>query len=342
MRTTQRAGFAGAVINGCELCQVLRGMLGWSLRSLWTRTCEEYLTKMSLTPEQKACINKYLRTGNVDHFLCPWLGGLVSGGAAQHKALRQALVVEVTKRTKRKSLPDMPEMDLIAFTRKKIEPMVSGLFPAIERERILQVLQNSVVFLTPKTFASVLTELPYDSTAWTLANLYLLSAGADLLAEDAPRIVGLSSETTCFVSLDYFHNDDKFADFIVHEAAHVFHNSKRERLGLPFTRRREFLLDIDFHQRETFAYACEAYSRILELGKNQKERIALLAEMEDEYSLTVDEVDKEKYVQALRAAVNARNGWKQILEVCAPEPMPSMKEFNRRLIEEFMAKRNSQ
>lgn len=297
---------------------------------------------MKLTPEQTACIKKYLRTGDVDLYRCPWPGGILSGGAAQKEALRNALVTEVKSRTKNRKLPKVPEIDLVAFTRKKVEPMVNGLFPNVERECVLQVLEKSVIFLTPTTFESVLTGMQYDSTAWTLANLYLLSAGADLLGDEADEIVGLSSETTCFVSLDYFHQEDKFADFIVHEAAHIFHNSKRERIGLPFTRRREYLLDIDFHQRETFAYACEAYSRILELGRNQKERMALLSEMEDEYSIVVDKVDNEKYTQALRAAVSARNGWKQILAVCAPKPMPSMKEFNRRMVEEYMAKRKSE
>lgn len=296
----------------------------------------------TLTPEQAETVNRYVQTGDVDLYHCPWPGGVVTGGPAQHKALREALVAEVWQRTKGKELPDMPTVDLVAYTRKKVEPMVNGLFPGTEREIVLQVLEKSVVFLTPNTFEFVLTNVQYDSTAWDLANLYLLSAGADLLADHAVRIVGLSEETTCYVSLEYFHHDDKFADFIVHEAAHIFHNSKRERIGLPSTRRREFLLEIDFHQRETFAYACEAYSRILELGKNQKERMALLAEMEDEYTISVDKVDNEKYERAMRAAVEARNGWKQILSICAPKPMPTMKEFNRRLVEDYMARRNSE
>jgi hypothetical protein len=38
-------------------------------------------------------------------------------------------------------------------------------------------------------------------------------------------------------------------------------------MGLPYTRRREWPLELAFAKRETFAYACEAYSRILELGR---------------------------------------------------------------------------
>ncbi len=54
-------------------------------------------------------------------------------------------------------------------------------------------------------------------------NLYLASIGADLLGEDAPRVVGVSEETTCYVSPEYFTEDDPLCDFIVHEAAHIFH-----------------------------------------------------------------------------------------------------------------------
>jgi hypothetical protein len=66
--------------------------------------------------------------------------------------------------------------------------------------------------------------------------------------------------------MDYFQTEEPLADFIVHEVAHIFHNCKRKRIGLPFPRRREWLLEIDFAKRETFACACEAYSRLLEVG----------------------------------------------------------------------------
>ena len=44
---------------------------------------------------------------------------------------------------------------------------------------------------------------------------------------------------------------------------------------MPFTRRRAWLLDITFEHRETFAYACEAFARIVERGRGPKERIVL-------------------------------------------------------------------
>lgn len=79
----------------------------------------------------------------------------------------------------------------------------------------------------PPIWYEVLRTTPYRSTAWTLANLYLLSAEAEPLSHQAPPIVGYSEGTTCFVSMDYFRSDEALSDFIVHEAAHVFHNCKR-------------------------------------------------------------------------------------------------------------------
>lgn len=48
-----------------------------------------------------------------------------------------------------------------------------------------------------------------------------------------------SEETTCYVSVEYFRDHDPCADYVVHEAAHIFHNCKRATVGLPETRRRE-------------------------------------------------------------------------------------------------------
>ena len=116
--------------------------------------------------------------------------------------------------------------------------MVCGLFPRAEHDVVLAMLAKSVVFLTPENIETVLLEESFNHSAWTLANLYLAGLGAKLLSQDAPDIVGLSQDTTCYISPLYFHEEDRFADFIVHEAAHVFHNCKRNTLGLHETRSR--------------------------------------------------------------------------------------------------------
>ncbi|MCP3104548.1 hypothetical protein LZ198_37365 [Myxococcus sp. K15C18031901] len=210
-------------------------------------------------------------------------------------------------------------LDIVALTRRKVEPMVRGLFPALEQGAVLSLLEKSVVILTPANIAQVLRESSWLSTAWDLANLYLLSAGAELLGPEAPQLLGLSEGTTCYVSLSYFDEETPFADYLVHEAAHVFHNCKRHTVGLPETRRREWLLDIDYRKRETFAYACEAYSRILETGSNRQARMTLADDFAACAAPSDERVSVSEVVEIVREAAAARNGWKHILMRCSPK-----------------------
>jgi hypothetical protein len=195
--------------------------------------------------------------------------------------------------------------------------MVNALFPEAERADVLAVLEKSVVFLTADTIEEILRNTTLRTT-WTLANLYLSSIGGEVFCDRTAIVVGLSEGTPCYVSHEYFLHTDRFADFVVHEAAHVFHNCKRVTVGLPETRAKEFLLNIDFCQRETFAYACEVYSRILELADSRQERMILLEEARSDFIPPDDRVDLEKFREALSVAASARNGWKKILQVCAP------------------------
>ena len=102
------------------------------------------------------------------------------------------------------------------------------------------------------------------------------------------------------------------------EAAHVFHNCKRGTVGLPQTRRREWLLHIAFGKRETFAYACEAYARIVELGETRAARLALVDELAAGSRPPDERVEGDEYADVLREAAAARNGWRHILARCAP------------------------
>ena len=120
------------------------------------------------------------------------------------------------------------------------------------------------------------------------------------------------------MSLDYFTETNRFADFLVHEAAHVFHNCKRRTIGLPETRRQEWLLEIAFQQRETFAYGCEAFSRVIELCPKTKDRPAMIEEYAQTFMPGDEHVDHDELVDILREAARARNGWKHILARCAP------------------------
>lgn len=275
---------------------------------------------MTSSPQDE--IERYLKTGRYDPVYGAWPGGLLERARRGHDDLRGALVAEVRRLAGSHDVPEpLTDLDVVAFTRRKVGPMVQGLFPRVEQETVLAVLERSTVFLTSANIEEVLRSTAWDSTAWNLANLYLASVGAELLGEGAPRIVGLSEETTFFVSSGYFDEEDPFADFVVHEAAHVFHNCKRRTIGLAETRRREWLLDIEYRKRETFAYACEAYARIVERAPRLVERRALATAFARERATPEDErVDRDELVDIVREAAAARNGWKRILARCAPPP----------------------
>jgi len=267
-------------------------------------------------------INRYLRSGGTDVYHSAWPSHSFMERALQARSdLRGALVDEVLRRSEGVALPDVPSPDEItALTRRRTEPMVRGLFPRAEQDIVLALVERSVVFLTPANVAEALIEESFDQEAWDLANLYLNSIGAELLGPDAPTIVGISQEATCFVTPRYFDEEAPFADFVVHEVAHIFHNCKRRVAGLRHTRRKEWLLDIQFQKRETFAYSCEAFSRIIERAPRFRARRELAAEFAERFTTSDKRVDPAEVADIVREASTRRNGWKAILARCAPLP----------------------
>ncbi len=231
--------------------------------------------------------------------------------------LRAALLKEVRQRAAgREHKHTPPDMNSTAWVRRKVTPMIRGLFRGDECETVLATAERSIVFLTRESIERVIREIAYLETAWTLGNMYLDSLRAPSLS-DKEKPVGLSIETTCYVSMEYFAEEDPFADYVVHEVAHIFHNCKSHTLGLAHSRRKEWLLDIAFAKRETFAYACEIYSRILEQTHGRVERIALLAQYASSANQMDRRVDQAELQDLLTDAVAARNGWKRILADCA-------------------------
>ncbi|KAK43918.1 hypothetical protein [Caballeronia zhejiangensis] len=264
-------------------------------------------------------VKRYLDSGDYDSNFAGWPGdNFIDVAQRATHCLRTALVEETLRRAHGLGSQASVPGNLNAWARDKLSPMVNGLFPADEHCIILDTLARSVVFLTPDNVAAVLARQTWLSTSWDVANIYLASVGAPGLSQEANGIVGLSEETTCFVSTMYFEETDPFADFVVHEAAHIFHNCKRATVGLNEKRRKEFLLNIDYSKRETFAYACEAYSRIISLAEGTRQRQAALA-LHAKASLPADDrVDHDEYLDILGEAVRARNGWQKILKRCAP------------------------
>ena len=188
-----------------------------------------------MTSSTEQSIQRYLRTGEHEDALHAWAGeNAFASAPLGHAALLNALIAAVRTRAAHASVPKvLVDLDVVAFTRPKVAPMVQGLFPANEQATVLEILGWAVVFLTPPNIDTVLGSVRWLSTAWDLANLYLASVNAPLLSDSAPRIVGLSEETTGYVSADYFREANRFDDFVVHEVAHIFHNCKRETIALP-------------------------------------------------------------------------------------------------------------
>ena len=272
-----------------------------------------------MTPTVAAEVERFLRTGEADVHHPAWPGRtVIERAVAAHRDLRGALAAEVASRTSRMpARPDPAPAELVAFTRRKVEPMVRGLFPRAEQEIVLALVERSVVVLTPGNIADLLTSVSYDSTAWQLANLYLYGAGAELLGPEAPEILGMSEGTTCYLTTAYLDSEwGPFEDFLVHEVAHVFHNCKRQTVALPHTRRREWLLPVAYRRRETFAYSCEAYAWVVERASKPADRAALAATFEG-LGNGDDRVDPDEVADIVRQACRKRNGWKEILARCA-------------------------
>ena len=270
--------------------------------------------------ECKEEIRRFLATGDYDMVHAIWPGrNHLERMHAGDAALRAALADALRQRIRGLTFPSMPsDFDACQFVLGKVRPMVCGLFPAQERQVMLDLFEKALVFVSGDNIEQLVSETDSLSTARQIANLFLGSLDLPALDDQPMGFVGFSEETTFYVSMDYFKDGDPFADWVVHEAAHVFHNWKRAYVGLPETRTREFLLNIAFAKREVFAYACEAYSRILERSKGPGDRRRLYAEYVKSGVPHCDEPDRTELVEALASAVEARNGWKRILAHCSP------------------------
>lgn len=263
-------------------------------------------------------VARYLATGHSDPTGAAYPArDLLDAMKRYSRVLRQALLAEVRRRAAGRRSPRLPPgLDPRELVRARVTPMIAGLFPAAEREVVLAVAERSIAFLTRRAALAAIAEASFADTSWNIANIFLGSLGAPTL-DGEPAPLGLSEHTTCYVSLAYFTRDEPFADYVVHEVAHIFHNCKRETIGLRYTRHREWLLPIAFRKRETFAYACEAFSRILARAGSPAERRALLHRYGDDPRVADEAVDEDELLDILGEAVAARNGWKRILRRCA-------------------------
>ena len=274
-----------------------------------------------MNSKQRDEVRRYLETGRYDEVAGVWDGRTVLERMRNARSVcRAALCAEVRRRAIGSALPvnSLRTANLRDLARTSVTPMVRGLFPKSEQDAVLRLLEQSIVIVTPANVEQILVETQWDHSAWVLANLYLGSIDAPPLSPEEGRLLGISEETTCYLSLDYLKHDDPLADYLVHEAAHVFHNCKRRTVGLPEKRNQEWLLAIEYRKRETFAYSGEAYSAICARGATAREREQLLRLLSERPGPADERVDPEEFLDIVREACRARNGWKRILARCAP------------------------
>ena len=152
-------------------------------------------------------------------------------------------------------------------------------------------------------------------------NLYLLSLDADVLGDRTRAAVGFSENFRSYITPQYFEQLEPFVDFLVHECAHVLHDARLETVGLRATRSRERLVELEFRERESFAYACEAYATIA-AGRSAAERQDLATQLRVRRPYPTWAVDVAKVETIVSEAAPMRNGWKHVLERCAPAERP--------------------
>jgi len=105
---------------------------------------------------------------------------------------------------------------------------------------------------------------------------------------------------------------DPYSDVVVHEAAHLLHYLKPGHYGLHVRRGQERFVDVEFRHRELFAYACEAYSRVV-LHSERRSRISFAEKMlEDAFSFPRGQI--QQVAALVGDASRARNGWRVIRE----------------------------
>lgn len=204
-------------------------------------------------------IERFLTTGRLPRSWPDWDGPPAVRRREAEAAARDVLARIVRWRARRAPLaigdgPADPAPVVVARAR----PMVEGLFPPEEAAAVLACLPRCVRVVTPARFAELVADLS-PRTGWDLANLLLDAMGAPPLADDSPALEGISHAAAGYVLPAAFTPGDT-SDVLVHELAHVLHSVPRARAGL--SPGGAPLLVVAPARRETFAWACEVWSRL--------------------------------------------------------------------------------
>jgi hypothetical protein len=197
--------------------------------------------------------------------------------------------------------------------RQRIEPMVSGLVQAEWRDVALrEITARTFILNLPGTRNAIEAELSTCDmgSAWRV--LWALFGDHGLKPDDIDvGCDGLAGDYA-HVRWSAYYTDDPYSDVVVHEAAHMLHYLKPSHYGLQVRRGQERFVDVEFHHRELFAYASEAYSRA-NLQDARKARIAFAEKMVNA-AFSFPRTELKDVAALVLAAARARNGWRVIRE----------------------------
>lgn len=120
-----------------------------------------------MQPARRDEIRRFLVTGEHDAAHRVWPGRHVFERVhAGDAALRAALADAVRQRTKGLTFPSLPpDFDAGQFVLGKVRPMVCGLFPARERQVMLDLFEKALVFVSGDNIEQLVSETEMLSTA---------------------------------------------------------------------------------------------------------------------------------------------------------------------------------
>jgi hypothetical protein len=197
--------------------------------------------------------------------------------------------------------------------RRRIDPMVKGLVRGDWQEVALRELTArtfALNFQGAKAAMDAELSTCYMGGAWRILWGFF---GDHRLKPDEIEMEcdGLSAGDFAQVRWSANETKDPYSD-VVHEAAHLLHYLKPERYGLPVRRGQERFVEVEFRHRELFAFACEAYSRVV-FHNQRKSRISFAQKMQAD-AFSFPRSDIEEVAALVLNAGCARNGWRVMRE----------------------------
>ena len=196
---------------------------------------------------------------------------------------------------------------------RHIEPMVKGLVQGDWQEVGLRELaQRTFVLNFQGAKAAMEVELPSCDMESPWRILWGLYGDYGLKPDDIDMACDGLAGDFAHVRWSAYQTKDPYSDVIIHEAAHLLHYLKPRNFGLHVRRHQERFVDIEFRHRELFAYACEAYSRVVP-HRERKLRIAFAEKMADA-AFSFPQGQLGEIAALVLSAARARNGWRVIRE----------------------------